>query len=232
MIYGFDIEIATPFPEDGSHWSSVGALGVSCASVVAEDGSGMLWYSAPGAPSMTQNAVKQMLSYITYLIKAGHQIITFNGAGFDWRMLGYEIGDFSLVSKLARVSYDPCYAMLKMRGFPVGLAATCAGMGLEGKLADMDGKTAVDKWSDYLMRPKIMEYNIQDSRVTMQLGQILRERGVLRWVTQADRIAEQDLPFLPTSHYMTLPMPDQSWMRPKPGFERPPQEEDFVGWIS
>lgn len=224
MLFGFDIEIASPFPEDG-HWSDVAPLGVSCAALVSEQETGMVWYSSPGNLAMNPDAVMQMVRYLDYLIRKGHEIITWNGLGFDWRELAFEIGDTELPAKLARITYDPCYAMLKLRGFPIGLDSAAVGCGFEGKRKEVGGEQAVSMWHNALLRPAVMDYCIQDARITMQIGQYIREHGYLKWITKSNRISDQDISLLPTRYYMRLAMPDQSWM------DDPPNEDGFVGWL-
>lgn len=227
MIFGFDIEIADPFPDDGSHWSTVAPLGVTCAALVGEDDQGMLWYSAPDQRKMSDAAVLRMIRFVVRLLKAGHQVITLNGTGFDWHELAFETGDFELLSKVARATYDPCYAMLKLRGFPVGLDAMAVGCGFEGKRKDVGGELAVKMWNYPLLRPKVLDYVTQDARSTMQIGQHIRNKGHIKWVTSRQSISDQQIAWLPTSYYMNLPMPDQSWWRDGP----PPAEEGFIGWL-
>ncbi len=226
-LYGFDVEISKGFPEDGSHWSKHAPLGISCAALSTADGSfGMLWYSSPGSIAMKPKAVEAMVRYIAFLASKGNVIVTWNGIGFDWRALTYEVPELhDLLVKLAKHTYDPCYSIFKQRGFPVGLEAACIGQGVEGKLADVGGAAAVQMWQHNLSRGKVLEYVVQDARATAQVAHAIRDTGDFRWQTRNKTLSSETMALMPGQHFMNMPMPDQSWM------SDPLTEAHFTGWF-
>lgn len=228
MILGFDIEVASfPKPETGKHWRDIAPLGVTCATLVDPTGTkGMIWYSAPGKITMTGKACRQMMVYLLGLANDGHKIVTWNGVGFDFAALSYEVDDVELARRLALATYDPMFAVFKTRGFPVGLNNACIGMRVEGKLEEMSGAEAVNAWTDPLRRPLVMQYCIQDSHATAQIGVELQRKGRLTWKKRDGGLAETNLPFMPSSEYYKLEMADQSWMKGEPL-----RLEDVTGWM-
>lgn len=226
-MYGFDIEIAKGFPEGNDHWSTVAPLGVSCAALCDAKGEhGMLWYSAPGTLAMSPTAVHSMVRYLKYIAGKGDAIVTWNGVGFDWRALTYEVPELvNDLKKLARFTYDPMYAIFKQRGFPVSLQNACIGQGLKGKLTEVGGAAAVSMWQDPLLRPKVLEYVIQDSKSTAQVAEKIRDTGQFKWLTGRKTISGERMTLLPAQHYMDMQMPDQSWM------DDPLTEAHFTGWL-
>lgn len=229
MIFGFDIEVAKfPAPETGKHWRDIAPLGVTCATLVDPTGTkGMIWYSAPGRMTMSREACWQMMEYLLKLSKQGHKIVTWNGVGFDFGVLGYEVNDLETAKGLALTTYDPMFGVFKTRGFPISLNNACIGMRIEGKLEGMSGAEAVNAWSNPLRRPLVLQYCIQDSHATAQLGVELQRKGRLTWKKKDGGLAETNLPFVPSLHYYKLPMANQSWM--KKG--KPLRLEDVTGWM-
>jgi hypothetical protein len=227
MIYGFDIEIAKGFPEDGSHWSVVAPLGVTCAALSDATGErGMLWYSAPGQLGMSQRAIEDMINFVAYVVKKGDAIVTWNGLGFDWRALTYEVPAMTeLLQQLASRTYDPMYAIFKLRGFPVGLNNACIGQGVEGKLEDVGGAAAVKMWNNPLLRGKVLQYVAQDARATAEVAKRIRDTGIFKWMTGRKTISGQEMSLLPTRHFLDMSMPDQTWM------DTPLSEANFTSWL-
>jgi hypothetical protein len=188
---------------------------------------GMLWYSAPGTNIVSQEACHGMLRML-HKLSGQHQLILWNGTGFDIPFLAKMTGEWDLAKKTALRCYDPCYAMLKLYGFPIGLDKTCMGFEIPGKPEGMDGLKAMSMWAKPLKRPQIMEYVIQDAAAAAMLGKLIANLGEVRWQTRALAISSRKLMWVPTSEYVSLPMPDQSWMT---GPGKPLGEADFTWWM-
>ena len=61
------------------------------------------------------------------------------------------------------------------QGYPLGLSAAAAGMGVEGKTEGMDGKLAVQMWEEG-ERESVIDYCAQDTRCTLEVAHA-RVRG-------------------------------------------------------
>ena len=227
MIVGFDIEITGEIPE-GQHWRDVPGLAVSCAALSdATKEYGMLWYSAPAVKAVSTELCAGMLRML-FKLSREHQIIMWNGVGFDIPFLAKVTGEWELATELVKRCYDPCYAMLKLYGFPIGLDKTCIGFNIPGKPEGMDGLKAMSLWSKPLRRPQVMEYVIQDAAAAAMIGKMIANVGEVRWQTGSLAISNRAMGWVPAGEYMQLPMPDQSWMT-RGG--KPLGEEDFTWWL-
>lgn len=224
MIVGFDLEITGPLPE-GVHWKEVQDLAVSCAALSdAVKKSGMLWYSAPGNNAITHDACRGMLNML-HRLSRDHQIIIWNGLGFDLPFLARMTGEWEKAAETIMRCYDPCYAALKLFGWPIGLDKTCIGFGVPGKPEDMDGLKAVSMWAKPLQRPKVLEYVIQDAAAAAMLGKLIAQSGEIRWQARSLALNSKPMPWLPVEEFYKLPMPDQSWMTD------PLTEKHFTWWL-
>lgn len=225
MILGFDVEVHTFPTEDGQHWSQIAPLGITCAALSSADGEqGMLWYSSPTRKIMSKTACESMARHIAHLVKQGHEIVTWNGMGFDWPVIAHEIGNFKLMTEIALNTIDPMYGMFKSFGFPISLDSASVGMGFEGKLEGMSGDKAVAMWLNPLTRPRVLSYVLQDARTTAQVAGKLKATREMHWIKKSGGPASRMLSYERNKEFVSLAMPDQSWM------DKPIPENQFFDW--
>lgn len=226
-IFGFDIESAKGW-EDGRQWRDVAPIGVSCAALSTEDKrAGMLWYSAPTKSAISEEMCRGLLVTLHRNVQ-NHEFVIWNGLGFDLPVLAWECDEWELARSIAPHIYDPCYAMWKLHGFPVGLEKVCIGFGLEGKSKGMDGLHAIELWNHPLERPRVLEYVVQDSVAAAAVGRVIKALGRITWETSSLGISTRNMPWRPAQWYFDRPQPDTSWMTRG----EPIKEENFLWWLT
>jgi hypothetical protein len=240
----FDLEIARellppPITDYG--------LGITCAATLRSgQEEPLLWY-LPGespeaelAEAMEPNGVCALCEYLVQLHAEGYDLVTWNGMGFDFRVLLAEaqpsLEQYDDLIDLAWNQIDPAFQMLCERGFMVGLDKLAQGMGLAGKTEGMSGALAPRMWKEGReAQNKILEYVAQDARATAEVYEQLITRPYAYWITSNGRRSRD--PWQPIkldsgygSRLLTvreaaaLPEPDTSWMT------QPRQRADFIQW--
>lgn len=232
----FDLEIAEQLPEGTIDWSSVGKLGISCAATYDSDGELKVWHPvrAAGRYLARLSAMEcwHMALWLKNKLEAGYVPVTYNGAGFDFRVLLREIGEGALfeqtIKHMALNHIDMAFAMLAEKGYMIGLDTAAKGMGLAGKTKGMSGKLAPEMWAGSLEeQEKVLEYVAQDARTTADLFEAVLKAGEIRWISRSGRRNTWRLPTagLTVRCAMQRPEPDTSWMT------APWPRSKFVGWL-
>lgn len=162
-------------------------------------------------------------------------LVTFNGVSFDLRVLAVSC-DSALHSdrckQMALASYDPCLQVMCERGFPIGLDASCRGMGLKSKSGS--GADAPEEWvsGDPKRMAGVVEYCAEDVRAT--LGLFGATRKGIRWISKAGKLAKHEwragAPATALDCILS-PFPDMSWAKPTPDAGELPPRLKFVEWI-
>lgn len=151
----WDLEIAAIVP-DGADWEEYHPLGISCAAAyMSARGLTKLWpfddkSTMPFPNRLTPGEAAAMFQELAGLHYNGVPLITWNGAGFDLRVLAEECQDEKLAAACAVLAldhYDPGFQMICEKGFMCKLQAASVGMGLEGKLEGMKGSLAPVMWT-------------------------------------------------------------------------------------
>ena len=125
-VIAFDLEIAA-IPELGAKISPVDHLGISVAAGVTNEGKVIIWHGAEAGqptPRMTAAEVRQMMTDLA----AYDQVVTWNGAAFDFHVLGVEAEDLDAARLLARGPKHVDLMMLfsAIRRHRLGLKAAAA----------------------------------------------------------------------------------------------------------
>ena len=125
-VIAFDLEIAA-IPEPGAQISPNDRLGISVAAGVTNEGKAIIWHGAEAGqptPRMTAAEVYQMMTDLA----AYDQIVTWNGALFDFHVLGVEAEDLDAARLLARGPKQVDLMMLfsAIRRHCLGLKAAAA----------------------------------------------------------------------------------------------------------
>ena len=240
----FDVEIAKPVPEGPD--ILVHRPGIACAAL-AREGSGpaSILFDPDVSPEMFDPATKTMtregalriLGALEEAVGRGDRVVTWNGAGFDFRLLADETGRHADCARLARHSVDMMFQILCDRGHPLALDTALAGMGLpskihtvtlaDGRVVEVDGRMAPDLWQAG-EHEAVMIYCGGDVAGTLALALACRDRKRLTWISRAGKTNHMKLGarWLTVEECLALPKPDTSWMT------NPLRPEDVVGWMT
>ena len=227
----FDIETAKVLPREAENLFDHRPLGVACVAAFASDSDEVTtWHghteTGSPAPKMSPAEVRALLADLAGFVADGYTLATWNGAGFEFDILAEESGDRALSIELATDHVDMMFHVLCSRGYYISLQKAALGMSLAGKLEGVSGAEAPAMWArgEY---DRVLEYNVQDARLTAELAVAGDEARRLRWITRRGSPATMPLPegWLSVRHAMELPLPDNSWMTD------PPSREDLIGWM-
>lgn len=251
MLVGFDIETAQLVPNDRS---ASYKLGITCAAVSFEDGTKFAFYPGfgtvtfnwlsnspfavnytgfPGEQggSMSQDDLIEMIRLLEKAHNEGHDIITWNGAGFDFRVLYDEMegndDSQSIVAALAANHLDVMFQVLCLKGYPVGMEA-CSKEMLGKSKVGMHGDEAVAEWAKGIQeRERVIKYVQGDADLTVETGAKIKELSQVKWITRAGKLSVVKIPFLvPVRDCLNFPKPDTSWMT------NPIDRDDIISWIN
>lgn len=218
----FDIEIAKAIPEGEADWDAHRPLGISCAAtILTGDEKPVLWfegqYSNPEdptyGPQMTAEGCRELVEYLMIVNQQGFIPLTWNGLGFDFKILAEESGLFEECKKLALDHVDMMFHFFCVKGFAIGLDAACRGMGLGGKPEGMNGAIAPVAWQKERYQ-EVLDYVAGDVVQPLRLAELVQRRGWLTWYTKRGNPANVTLPdgWLTARAALDLPEPDVSWM--------------------
>lgn len=235
-LAAFDIEIAREIPEGAKDWKPYRPLGISCAAIQLshDDPRGRTLFHQ-GRPQMAQDDCVLLVAELMSLVKDGYTLVTFNGLNFDFDILAEESGLVEECAMLARSHVDLMFIVVATRGHYLGLDTACKGMGVEGKLKEvqlasgemlsgMDGARAPELWAagEY---DAVLDYLADDVRSTLELAEAIAEQRAICWTARSGRPNIVRVPKLYTvEECLALPEPDTSWM------SDPPRREDFLAW--
>ena len=117
----FDLEIAEELQEDKDYGPrDLMNVGISCAATLTSGGDLRLWHGdelpdGQLADRMTPEQCRDLAQYLMRMEAEGYQIITWNGLGFDFRVLAEECqgaDSFDVVQNLAMYHEDMAFHML------------------------------------------------------------------------------------------------------------------------
>ena len=156
--------------------------------------------------------------------QAGRTVVTWNGAGFDFRVLAHASGLVDECVDLAWGQVDMMFWFHCLNGFSVGLASAARAVG-SGKARGLSGADAPRLWAAGQYE-RVLEYAAQDVRALAAVYEAALDSNSLRWINSRGRLSQAPGPLLPVREAFELPMPDTSWMRRAPW-----PREKFVGWM-
>jgi hypothetical protein len=226
----FDIETAKILPEGVDDIMAHRPLGIACAAAFdLAHGEPTTWCGcgSEGRPAarMSREEAGSLVADLERLVADGCTIVTWNGLAFDFDILAEESGADEACARLALDHVDMMFHVVCSKGHRLGLQKAALGMSLAGKLSGVSGAEAPAMWARG-EHAKILEYNVQDVRVTAALAAAGDEARCLRWATQRGSRATMPLPdgWLTVREALDLPLPDTSWM------SSPPRREELLGW--
>lgn len=225
----FDLEIAKVIPGDFNQWKTCRPLGISCAATQLDGEDPVVWYSSSNtdqvAMQMTTTDLEKLIAYLEDAVLHGHQILTWNGLGFDFDVLAEESGCWDRCSHLALNHIDMMFHFFCLKGFPLALDAAAKGLGLPGKPAGMTGANAPELWQRGAYQA-VLDYVAQDARTTLAVAKAAIAHRGINWTSKRGLFQHVDLPagWLPVSRANELPLPDTGWM------SQPMKRSEYLAW--
>jgi len=194
-VIGFDLEIAEDLPEDGNiDWTI--PLGVTCVGLATNDA--RWWLAGDLLDVNTENEryaeridnVARLVDELERYCQRGYYIVTWNGMGFDFRVMAQDakddVGLYKRICNLAWNHIDIAFQMRVEKGYMIGLDAAAKGLGVEGKTEGMSGALAPQMWRQGLEEQvRVLEYVRQDARATLDIYNALVIKRTLYWTTRA-----------------------------------------------
>ncbi len=227
----FDIETAKDVPGSDFNWRAYRPLGISCAAALQCDSQEpVIWHgkNADGSPAgrMSQAEAKGVVLELTNWVADGYTLLTWNGLGFDFDVLGEESGCRDECKELAMNHVDMMFHVFCDRGFPVAIDKAAQALGIPGKPPGMSGMLAPRLWAQGRFQD-VLDYVAQDVRIALDVARICERRRRFKWITQKGATRSMDLPqgWLTVSDAMRLPKPDTSWM------DSAIPRRAFTGWL-
>lgn len=232
-LAALDLEIWKIIPEEETDWAKHEPLGISCLAVLCEGGLEYVFQSPPNRP-MTKEEVDHMMTQIAD-ISLSHDIVTWNGLSFDWRVLCNEGLEDARpnVARLARNHIDLMFIVLCRKGHYLSLAKAAEGMKVSRKIDSVKLTTGEDvhitgaEAPVYWQRGEtkaILEYLRGDVRATLEVAMAIRDQGYLRWLSNSGRNQSVSTGLHTVAECLDLPRPDTSWM------SSAPVREDSYKW--
>jgi hypothetical protein len=245
-LAAFDLEIANDLPDDDRDWWNHGPLGISCAGLMREgvDANPVVMFDPGASPDrfepatkrLTREGATQLVEALEDAFRRGFTIVTWNGLGFDFRLLAIETGLVARCSELAWNSIDMMFQVVCVNGYMLALDRALIGMDLQSKIhavrmndgreAPISGREAPRLWQAGEYRA-VMEYCAGDVRQTLLLARECERLGRLSWTSQRGKPARMNLGagWLTVRECLGLPEPDTSWMRD------PVTRKRFTSWL-
>ena len=230
-LISFDLEISKILPEFSGNLFEYAPLGISCAAVAHEKV--RFWSSIP---QLSKEESQKLVRDLTEYASDGYTFVTWNGCGFDFRLLAQESGMFEECGEMALNHVDLMLLVTFKKGWFLGLDKALKGAGIAGKvhelelkngemLHDMNGGMAPQLWADG-EHDAVLTYLRGDVEQTLALAENVAETRKISWTSGRGKPQSVSVPRLMTvQECFDIREPDTSWM------SNPPQREDFVRWI-
>ena len=230
-LASFDLETARA-TEEGEPITDVG---ISCAGIALSDSPEQLLMNCPG--KLPQADAKVLVELLSEYVNIGYTIVSWNGCGFDFRILAEESGMVEECAHLAMNHVDMMLLVTFQKGFYLGLDTALLGMGVESKLHQVKLKdgTLVDDFSGAAVPElwaageyaAVLEYLKSDIERLLELARRIIEEKEIRWISGKGNPQRCAVPeFWTVKELFDLPVPKTSWMTD------PPTRHQFVAWMA
>lgn len=226
----YDLEIAW-LPEPGVQPDPGDGLGISVAAGVTDTGMTHVWYGGSGAvpapPRMSPKEVRSMMIDLSQYDK----IITWNGAAFDFYVLGVEADDLAFARQLARSDKHIDLMMLfcATRRHRLGLKAAAAACGShKGGGGIESGIDAPALWAQGKYQ-QAMEYVTQDAQATMDVYQHMLKYNGFNWMS-ARGYPQRYLTHIPSDRWSVVSLLEDPWPIPERWITKPVEKAEFTAW--
>lgn len=230
----FDLETAKILPAGTTDLKRHAPLGIACAAIARSDAEEIeLW---TGVPQMTADECADIVVRLQVLADDGYTIVTWNGASFDFFVLGQESGMVDACGDLAFTHVDLMVIVTFTKGYYLGLDKALAGAGLAGKhrsvtlrdgraLTDMSGADAPALWAAG-EQDAVVEYLKADVSQLLLLAENIERTRQIAWLSGRGRPQSVRVNrLISVIDAFEIPTPDTSWM------SNAPKRSDFVDWI-
>ena len=230
-LISFDIEISKIIPDFSGNLFEHSPLGISCAAVAHDEVK--FW---KGVPNLSKEENQKMVRDLMKYAADGYTFVTWNGCGFDFRLLAEESGMFEECGEMALSHVDLMLLVTFTKGWFLGLDKALKGAGIAGKvhelelkngeiLHDMSGALAPKLWADGEY-DAVLTYLRGDVVQTLALAKNVQQTRKIRWTSGRGKPQSVSVPRLMTvRECFDIREPDTSWM------SNAPEREDFVRWI-
>jgi hypothetical protein len=237
----FDVEIAKPVPEGPD--ILVHKPGIACAAIAREgEARASILFDPSESPAlfgpettMTREGALRILAALEDAVGRGDTLVTWNGAGFDFRLLADETGRHADCARLAMASVDMMFQVLCERGHPLSLDAALKGAGLPPKMDQVTLRNGDAVHISGIDAPAFWQagewtavatYCAADAERTASLAAACQRSRQLAWTSQKGRPNQVYLRtgWLTVEQCLALPLPDTSWMT------NPMRREDVLAW--
>ncbi len=230
-LISFDIEISKVIDNFSGNLFEHSPLGISCSAVAHDEVK--FWQ---GVPQLTKEENQQTVRDLMAYAKEGYTFVTWNGCGFDFRLLADESGMVEECAELALNHVDLMLLVTFKKGWFLGLDKALKGAGIGSKvhelelkngetLHDMNGGMAPKLWAEG-EHDAVLTYLRGDVEQTLALAKNIQKTHKIRWTSGRGKPQSVSVPRLMTvKECFDIREPDTSWM------SNAPQREDFVRWI-
>lgn len=232
MCYGVvRMKIAT-FDVETASGPDMYTAGISCAAIATEEEGVQFWHTPDRIP---QEKAIELVRYLQELVKDGYTLVTWNGCGFDFRVLANASGLVFECYELALMHVDLMLIVTFTKGYYLGLEAALKGAGLSGKrhsvtlsdgteLTEMSGAMAPELW-DRGEYDAVLAYLYDDVAELLSLAKCVVSSKVIKWHSKRGNPMAVRVPtLLPVIKCFDIPEPDTSWMG------NAPSRQDFIAW--
>jgi hypothetical protein len=156
---------------------------------------------------MAESEVRRLIEYLANQVRRGYTILTWNGLGFDFRILAEEPGMRGKCCGLALAHVDMMFHVLCRLGFGVGLESAAKGLGLGTKTTGVSGSLIPQLWSEG-RHEEVLQYAANDARMTLAVAEASEKRGHFCWLTCSGRKRFLSLSngWLPVRSALRLPL--------------------------
>lgn len=249
----FDIETSGLLGDDKSS-PHPPAVFCACATVLrraagpgAYEVTGCLrWHSASAlSGDRGEMNVAEIRGMVTDLLRyqdtEGYQVVTWNGVGFDFRVLhehALVAGDAALCARIVELTGGGCDMMLNFfmhKGFPVSLNSVAVAVNPSFVKSGAGGDVC-DRWNngDAAEREAVIRYCERDTEVLAAAVSAADATGSISWKTKRKGniatwapVGGRETVFMASRDTWQLPEPDNSWM----GVGDRPSIRKFAGWL-
>lgn len=229
-LLAFDIEISNVFDlRPGEDIEKYAPFDIAVAATEIDGGEQRLWLSrGPDEKpliNLKRPQARELLEYLETKQRAGYRICAWNGLSFDMQWIARAADDVATASRIALAMFDPMFQFFMLKGFPVGLAAVAAGLGIATKKS-MHAENAPREWRAGNHK-KVCDYVLGDVRMTNEIVSAIARARKIAWVTQKGKRSTVAVPRLRSvEECLRDPMPDQSWMN------SPIPQTKFTHWLT
>lgn len=201
------------------------------------------WHSdIENSDCMQAFEIFELVNYLFEQLENGYPPVTWNGAGFDFRVLHANVlriggteaaGVATKIARLARFGVDPMFNFFMHNGFPVGLSAVASGFGIKLNKSGK-GSDAITAWRDGSSKERfaVINYCERDVAVLCMVTSAIDSLNAIKWITKKAKASTWS-PRKTTDSLMVvhtaaaLPEPDNQWM----SAASRPHKSQFVGWF-